>query len=696
MGRQGWYLPLFMVLVLVIAGCGNQANNNNQSNNQNDQTSTSTTDTGNNTSSTDTTETPSTDTTSTDTTDTETSTTETEENTTDTSTASNIEVKNPDTLVLVSTVIPLTSLDPAYSYNAGSGAMIFNIMETLIFYDGEHPDKFIPMLATEVPSNENGLISEDALTYTFPIRTGTKFHAGPVTDASGNVIPGSGELTPEDVTYSMHRLILTDRAGGPNWMMIEPILGTSSVKDLGEQIEGVEVENLEDLSTETLLAICEQVKDAIYVDGNNVVFTLKSPFSPFLQIIVGYWASVLDKEWMMTEILDADGNVEKGAGWNGSCSSWQNYYDPQIEDSVIFDKANGTGPYILERWRKEEEVYLKANPDYWRERPANLDVSYQASSEMATRLLMMQQGDADIIAVPIANQDQIFPLVEEGLVTMYENLPTGVGYFWTMNHHVDTENNDYIGSGELDGDGVPPNFFSDIDVRKGFGYAFDWETYWTDVINKEGNRMRSPLHSEVFGANPDQEVYDVDLEKAEEHLRKAWGGELWEQGFKLIVPYVTGGQAVKLTTEIMARNLENINPKFQLIPQDFQRSKLVQDNNLGKIPFDYNGWGEDYHDPHNWAFPILHSLGNYARHFGLEPDLQAQLDDLINQARGELDPERRKALYHELQQINFDEAIIITLEEWTRRRFMRSWLQGYVHNTGYPSYYYWHFDKAES
>ena len=236
MGRQGWYLPLFMVLVLVIAGCGNQANNNNQSNNQNDQTSTSTTDTGNNTSSTDTTETPSTDTTSTDTTDTETSTTETEENTTDTSTASNIEVKNPDTLVLVSTVIPLTSLDPAYSYNAGSGAMIFNIMETLIFYDGEHPDKFIPMLATEVPSNENGLISEDALTYTFPIRTGTKFQAGPVTDASGNVIPGSGELTPEDVTYSMHRLILTDRAGGPNWMMIEPILGTSSVKDLIQKL----------------------------------------------------------------------------------------------------------------------------------------------------------------------------------------------------------------------------------------------------------------------------------------------------------------------------------------------------------------------------------------------------------------------------------------------------------------------------
>jgi len=685
MGRKGWYLPLMMVLVLALAGCGNQAET---SNNQDDQSSTSPTDTGDNSSSTTTTETPDTDTSTTDTSSNDTSTTE--------NTASNIEIKNPDTLVLVNTTVPITSLDPAYSYNAGSGAMIFNIMETLIFYDGEHTDQFIPMLSTEVPSMENGLVSEDSLTYTFPIRTGTKFHEGPVTDASGNVIPGSGELTPEDVAYSIHRLILADRAGGPNWMMIEPILGVSSLRGMGEQIEGVEVESLADLSTETLLAICDQVKQAVYSDGNNVVFKLAAPFSPFLQVVVGYWASILDKEWVMTEILDADGNVEKGAGWDGSCSTWQNYYDPQAEDSVIFEKANGTGPYKLERWRKEEEVFLAINEDYWRGRPANLNVSYQASSEMATRLLMMSQGDADIIAVPVANQDQIFPLVDEGLVTMYEKLPTGTGYFWTFNQRVDPNNNDYIGSGELDGDGIPPDFFSDVDVRKAFGYAFDWETYWSDVINEEGVRMVGPIHSEVFGANPDQMVYDVDLEKIEEHLKKAWGGELWEKGFKLLVPYVSGGQAVKLTTEIMARSFENINPKFQLIPQDFQRTKLVQDSNTGQIPFDYNGWGEDYHDPHNWAFPVLHSLGNYARNMNIDPEIQAQLDEIINKARGELDLEKREALYHELQRITFDEAIIITMEEWTRRRFMRSWMQGYVHNSSYPSYYYWHFDKAES
>lgn len=159
------------------------------------------------------------------------------------------------------------------------------------------------------------------------------------------------------------------------------------------------------------------------------------------------------------------------------------------------------------------------------------------------------------------------------------------------------------------------------------------------------------------------------------------------------MPYVAGGTAVKLTTEVMAKNLSSINPKFQLVVQDFQNTKINQDSDLGKIPFDYNGWHEDYHDPHNWAFPILHSRGYYARNMGIAPELQANLNQLINQARSEQDPQRRQAIYFDLQKVVYDQALIIPLEEWLRRRFMRSWMKGYVHNTGYPSYYFWDLSK---
>ena len=32
----------------------------------------------------------------------------------------------------------------------------------------------------------------------------------------------------------------------------------------------------------------------------------------------------------------------------------------------------------------------------------------------------------------------------------------------------------YIGSGQLDGNGVPPDFFSDLHIRKAFAYSFDF------------------------------------------------------------------------------------------------------------------------------------------------------------------------------------------------------------------------------
>ncbi|RLE08178.1 ABC transporter substrate-binding protein, partial [Candidatus Aerophobetes bacterium] len=127
------------------------------------------------------------------------------------------EIKNPDTII-EATIGTVDSLDPAWAYDTASGEVIFNIYETLIFWDGTRTDKFVPMLATKVPSVENGLISEDGLTYTFPIRKGVKFHNGE-------------PLTPEDVEYSFERAMVQDRDGGPVWMLYEPLLGIQSSRD---------------------------------------------------------------------------------------------------------------------------------------------------------------------------------------------------------------------------------------------------------------------------------------------------------------------------------------------------------------------------------------------------------------------------------------------------------------------------------
>jgi peptide/nickel transport system substrate-binding protein len=90
------------------------------------------------------------------------------------------------------------SLDPAQAEpGEGGETMILQVYERLLEIDPNGPD-LIPGLSTEVPDDENGLISDDGLTYTFPIREGVTFHDGT-------------ELTADDVKFSWDRAMEMDR-----------------------------------------------------------------------------------------------------------------------------------------------------------------------------------------------------------------------------------------------------------------------------------------------------------------------------------------------------------------------------------------------------------------------------------------------------------------------------------------------------
>lgn len=70
-------------------------------------------------------------------------------------------VKNPDTIVKLTIGDP-ESLDPAYAYDTSSEEIIYpNVYETLIGYNGSVLSVYVPRLATQVPSLQNGLISKD-------------------------------------------------------------------------------------------------------------------------------------------------------------------------------------------------------------------------------------------------------------------------------------------------------------------------------------------------------------------------------------------------------------------------------------------------------------------------------------------------------------------------------------------------------
>jgi len=540
------------------------------------------------------------------------------------------EIKNPDTFIMA-TIGDIDSLDPAYSYDTASGESQQCIYETLINFDGESTTEFVPVLATE------WTISADGKTYRFKIREGVKFHNG-------------NDLTPEDVEYSFERGMVQDYGAGPQWMFFEPLLGGYSSRDVEPRIP------LSDITS------------AVEVDGQWVQLNLAAPYEPFLQILCGPWGSIVDKDWC----------IDNG-DWDGTEESYAELNDPPAGGSPIQSITNGTGPFKLEHWNTGVEISMIRNDNYWRE-VANVErLIIKVIDEWTTRKLILEAGDADYVYVPRAYISEL-----EGVegITIYKDLPQiNIDSFF-FQFDVNPEST-FIGSGQLDGNGIPLDFFTDLDVRLGFTYAFDWDTYIKDGFLSEAQQANSPVIEGLSYYNPDlTTMYSMDLAKAEEHLKAAWGGEVWEKGFILTLCYNAGNLPRKAACEIIQQNLLSINEKFTIRIQAMQWPTLLRGMYTGVLPMFQIGWLPDFLDAHNFVVPFMHSQGTFA---GWQNYNNPTADALITQGIAATDPAERQSVYNQLAQIYYDDAPGILLCQPLGRRYMRDWVQGFYFNPALPS-----------
>lgn len=549
--------------------------------------------------------------------------------------------KNPDTVVTLRTGDPRT-LDPAAAYDEASQEVVYpNVYETLIMYAGGNLSRFVPVLATQVPSLANGLISKDGLAYTFPIRRGVKFHDGSV-------------MTPEDVRYSILRFLLQDIDGGPSWLLLEPLLGKGSTRQQGK-----------------LTVTYEDAARAVTTQGDAVVFHLKKPFAPFLSIVAA-WSFVMPKAW-----------AAKNGDWDGSPATWQTYNSPKVQDRYAFDHMNGTGPFKLQQWdRQGKTVTLVRNEAYWRKPARIARVVIRAVSEFATRRLQLQQGDADLITVNRPEQSQVAGLPG---VTIRDDLPGLLLLAFHLNQKINPEANPDIGSGTLDGNGIPPEFFSDVHVRRAFAYAFDYATFIRDGYRGKAVQPNGPMVQGLLGYDPAAPKYTFNRDKAIAEFKEAWGGRVWTTGFKFTETYGSGNTIMQIGTQMLKDVLESLNPKFKVEARNVQGSTLFQLLVQRKGTLFAREWGPDYPDPDNFAGPFLASTGVYPKRTGYQ---NPEADRLVQEAAATSDPVKRAELYRQLTKIAYNDVPAIYAAQETTFRVMRSWIHGWYYNEVFPLDYY--------
>jgi peptide/nickel transport system substrate-binding protein len=622
------------------------------------------------------------------------------------------------TFIIAESEVGIDTLDPALAYDTASAEIIQNTYETLVFYDGEATDKFVPMLA------ESWETSADGTVYTFKIRSGVKFHQG-------------GDMTPSDVAYSFQRGLLQGGYSSPQWLLAEPFFGVGLDDVTGIVDDFASADDRDTLKTNdpaVLVAACEKVQAAIVADdaAGTVTMTLAGPWGPFLPTIAQTWGSVMDKEWV----------VENG-GWDGSCDTWQDFYGMASADDPFSTVANGTGPFTLEKFANGEEIILARNESYWRE-PAKLErVVLKQVPEWGTRFSMMQAGDADLATVPSANRSQMDELV--GSFQVYDPETNAYGpvqevcsydpdalgsakftacaagetgnggaflarlgrpgismdvllYNWNISSSEESPN-PYIGSGKLDGNGIPADFFSDVHVRKGFSYAFDFDTLMTDVFSGEATQSLQLTLPGMPGFFLDTPHYTFDLAKAEEEFKLADvdkdgiaagedpEGDIWTTGFRVQMSYNQGNPTRQTIAEILASSLSTVNELFVVETLGLPWPAYLRAQRALQIPIMTGGWLEDIHDPHNWYQP--YTTGTYGGRQGLPADVKDQFRVILANGVSETDPAKRAEIYKEANQLYYDLAVALPLEVATSHGFQQRWVEGVTLNPIFPGLYYY-------
>ncbi|HEU4894888.1 MAG TPA: ABC transporter substrate-binding protein, partial [Acidimicrobiia bacterium] len=366
-----------------------------------------------------------------------------------TTAAASGEIVNPGLYVHAADDEPL-SVDPAQVAAGEAGeTVIAQVYERLVEIGPGGPD-LIPSLSSEVPSVDNGLISEDGLTYTFPIREGVVFHDG-------------SELTADVVKYNWDRVLTMNLPEGNSSVLADLVASTA-------------------------------------VDGNNFVVTLNDRNAAFLNsVVTAAVASIASQE-----AIEANGGVQEG-----------------VVNEFMTANMVGTGPYTLEAWNRGENMQLSIFEDYWGE-PAALDARIDQVADSDVRALGLQAGDYDSIET-----DPTFIGDLEGA----EGVEIYSGDFLLEPVHMGMNMN--IPEGSLPPeDTIPVDFFHDVNVRRGFNLAFDYQAFVDGAMAGLGAPIPHYLPQGMLGYDESLPTFERDLAAAEAAFTEAG---YWDDGFTMTV-----------------------------------------------------------------------------------------------------------------------------------------------------------------
>jgi peptide/nickel transport system substrate-binding protein len=339
---------------------------------------------------------------------------------------------------------------------------------------------------------------------------------------------------------------------------------------------------------------------------------------------------------------------------------------------------------------------------------------------------MLQTGDADVAVIQVADRGQVDELVGErcefDLATnsykacevvddsqplrLYIGRPGIAQDVIIENWDIATSEespNPYLGSGKLDGNGIPADFFADVHIRKAFAYCFDYDTLVQDVYRGEAIQPVGLTLAGMPGYFLDTPHYTTDLDKCAEEFKLADvdkdgipagddpEGDVWTTGFRVQMAYNQGNATRQTVAEILAGNLATVNELFGLETLGLPWASYLRSQRAFQLPIMTAGWHEDIHDPHNWYQP--YTTGAYGARQRLPDEVKVQFKDILDRGIAELDPAARAEIYKEANQLYYDLAVGAPITNATTHFYRQRWVHGDLDNPAFSDWWYYTWFK---
>ena len=309
---------------------------------------------------------------------------------------------------------------------------------------------------------------------------------------------------------------------------------------------------------------------------------------------------------------------------------------PEGADDKFGTRPIGTGPFKFVSASQDNDVVIERNNDYWGEKAKVERVRFIVVPDTTTRALELRKGSADIAPTGSLNADMYVALRANSEIKQMRSPGTVYAYL-ALN--------------------LRDPILKDVRVRQALAYAMDRRPLIHDLWRDLAQPANSVLPPQHWAYNGNVPTYEHDPAKARALLDAA--GYPMKNGVRFHLTMKTSTEeSTRLLAAVLQQQLREVGIALDIRSYEF--ATFFADVQKGAFQLYSLRWIGGNQDPDIFEYVFESSSippKRANRGFYSNP----RVDELLAQARREIDQDKRKQIYFEVQRILANDLPYINL-----------------------------------